>query len=151
MFAADRTPPAGRNINYFQDAEVTKTLYASDRTVDQAKRRDLLQAAARRIADLAVEIPLYNTTKIDAVPVTLLNFKGNPTNAGPFWNVFEWVVAGATLGVIPDGPAEKRQARSRERADLLVARSAPCRSYRRRRARSHQRSLRARASADDPL
>lgn len=96
MFAGDRTPPAGRNINYFQDAEVTKTLYASDRTVDQARRRDLLQAAARRIADLAVEIPLYNTMKIDAVPATLQNFKGNPTNAGPFWNVYEWGIPIAT-------------------------------------------------------
>jgi len=33
---------------------------------------------------------LYNTAKIDAVPAALHNFKGNPTNAGPFWNVYEW-------------------------------------------------------------
>jgi len=42
FFASDRVPPAGRNINYYRDAELTKILYASDRTVDQAKRRDLL-------------------------------------------------------------------------------------------------------------
>jgi peptide/nickel transport system substrate-binding protein len=92
MFASDRTPPAGRNINYVQDDTLTKLLYQSDRTVDRAKRREVFRAIQRRIADLAVEIPLYNTSKIDAVPATLRNFKGNPTNAGPFWNVCEWEV-----------------------------------------------------------
>lgn len=90
MFASDRTPPAGRNIDYVQDSLLTAVLYASDRTVDLSARRELMQRAQRRIADLAVEIPLYNTSKIDAVPATLRNFKGNPTNAGPFWNVYEW-------------------------------------------------------------
>src|SRR5581483_2480923 len=94
MFASDRTPPAGRNINYVHDSLLTSLLYASDRTVDIDKRRDLMQRAQKRIADLAVEIPLYNTSKIDAVPATLQNFKGNPTNAGSFWNVYEWDFAG---------------------------------------------------------
>ena len=45
FFAADRTPPAGRNINYFKDDELTKLLYASDRTVDREERKRLLQRA----------------------------------------------------------------------------------------------------------
>ena len=90
FFAADRTPPAGRNINFLHDDSLTTMLYASDRTVDQAKRKELLQRAQRRVAELVPEIPLYNTTKIDAVPAALEHFKGNPTNAGPFWNVHEW-------------------------------------------------------------
>jgi len=93
LFAADRVPPAGRNINYVHDIDLTKLLYAADRTVEQAKRAELLRRVQRRIADLAVEIPLYNTSKIDAVPPTLQNFKGNPTNAGPFWNVYDWFVS----------------------------------------------------------
>jgi peptide/nickel transport system substrate-binding protein len=92
FFAADRIPPAGRNINYLADDSLTRVLYASDRTVDQAKRAELLKAAQRRVAELVPELPLYNTSKIDAVPVTLRNFKGNPTNAGPFWNVYEWEI-----------------------------------------------------------
>jgi peptide/nickel transport system substrate-binding protein len=92
FFAADRTPPAGRNINYFADDSLTRLLYASDRTVDQPKRAELLKAAQRRVAELVPEIVLYNTSKIDAVPASLQNFKGNPTNAGPFWNVHEWSV-----------------------------------------------------------
>ncbi len=90
VFASDRTPPAGRNINYFADDSLTRVLYASDRTVDQTKRAELLRAAQRRVAELVPELVLYNTAKIDAVPASLRNFKGNPTNAGPFWNVHEW-------------------------------------------------------------
>ena len=90
FFAADRTPPAGRNINYLVDEPLTKLLYASDRTVDQAKRKELLQQAQRRVAELVPELILYNTSKIDAVPAAMRNFKGNPTNTGPFWNVHEW-------------------------------------------------------------
>ena len=90
FFAADRTPPNGRNINYVSDDSLTRLLYASDRTVDQARRRTLLVAAQQRIADLAVEIPLYNVTRLDAVPASLEGFTGNPTNAGIFWDVWRW-------------------------------------------------------------
>ncbi|HXV86590.1 MAG TPA: peptide ABC transporter substrate-binding protein [Gemmatimonadales bacterium] len=92
FFAADRTPPAGRNINYVRDETLTRLLYASDRTVDQAERRRLLVRAQQRIADLAVEIPLYNVARVDAVPSGLRNFRGNPTNTGIFWNVHQWEI-----------------------------------------------------------
>lgn len=92
FFAADRTPPAGRNINYVADDSLTRLLYASDRTVDQGRRRALLVAAQQRVAELAVEIPLYNVTRLDAVPAGLQGFTGNPTNAGIFWNVADWVM-----------------------------------------------------------
>lgn len=90
FFAKDRTPPNGRNINYVEDDSLTRLLYASDRTVDQGRRRALLVAAQQRIAELAVEIPLYNVTRLDAVPEALEGFTGNPTNAGIFWNVQRW-------------------------------------------------------------
>jgi peptide/nickel transport system substrate-binding protein len=92
FFAADRTPPAGRNINYLSDERLTKVLYASDRTVDQEERRRLLGEAQQMIADLAPEIPLYNVTRLDAIPARLKGFKGNPTNTGIFWNVHEWEI-----------------------------------------------------------
>jgi peptide/nickel transport system substrate-binding protein len=93
FYAADKVPPAGRNIDYLDDAELTKLLYASDRTVDRAQRRELLSRVQKRVAELEPELFLYNTSKIDAVPATLRNFKGNPSNAGPFWNVYEWSIA----------------------------------------------------------
>jgi peptide/nickel transport system substrate-binding protein len=90
FFAKDRMPPHGRNINYVVDDPLTALLYASDRTVDQGERARLLREAQARVADLAIEIPLYGVTKLDAIPARLANFKGNPTNTGPFWNVHEW-------------------------------------------------------------
>ncbi|PYR36176.1 MAG: hypothetical protein DMF93_20370 [Acidobacteria bacterium] len=92
FFAADRTPPAGRNINYFRDDRLTELLYASDRTVDRARRKALLERAQAIIADEVPEIPLYSITRLDAVPASLVNFKGNPTNTGIFWNVHEWAI-----------------------------------------------------------
>jgi len=90
FFASDRTPPAGRNINYLDDAALTKLLYASDRTVDRAERTRLLGLAQQRIAELLPELPLYGVTKLDAVPSTLAGVTGNPSNAGLFWNVHAW-------------------------------------------------------------
>jgi len=92
FFAADRTPPAGRNINYFRDDELTRILYASDRTVDRATRKALLGRAQAIIADAVPEIPLYSVTRLDAVPAALAHFRGNPTNTGIFWNVHEWEI-----------------------------------------------------------
>ena len=92
FFAGDRMPPAGRNINYINDAELTSLLYRSDRTADVAQRNELLREAQRRITALAPEIVLYNTAKVDAVPKSLKGFTGNPTNAGPFWNVHLWEI-----------------------------------------------------------
>ena len=92
FFAADRTPPAGRNINYFVDDELTRLLYASDRTVDRAARKALLARAQAIVVDQVPEIPLYTVTRLDAVPASLTHFKGNPTNTGIFWNVHEWEI-----------------------------------------------------------
>ena len=92
FFASDRTPPAGRNINFINDDALTRLVYAADRTVNLDERKHHLAAAQARIADLAIEIPLYGVTKLDAVPARLHGFKGNPTNAGIFWNVHEWEI-----------------------------------------------------------
>ena len=93
FFAADRTPPAGRNINYYRNEELTRLLYASDRTIDRQERTTLLQRAQTLIAEEVPEIPLYSVTRLDAVPASLRHFKGNPTNTGIFWNVYEWEIS----------------------------------------------------------
>jgi len=71
---------------------LTQLLYASDRTVDRAERKQLLERAQAIIADAVPEIPLYTVTRLDAVPESLVHFKGNPTNTGIFWNVHEWEI-----------------------------------------------------------
>ena len=92
FFAKDRIPPRGRNINYVSDDALTALIYAADRSVSQAARAKVLAEAQARIADLAVEIPLYGVSKLDAVPTRLKGFTGNPTNTGPFWNVHTWTI-----------------------------------------------------------
>ena len=90
FFASDRMPPKGRNVNYLKDDTLTAMLYESDRTADVAARILLLKKAQRRVSELVPELTLYNTSKVDAVPARLQGFTGNPTNAGPFWNVHQW-------------------------------------------------------------
>ncbi len=93
FFAADRMPPRGRNINYVTDDALTRLVYAADRTVGQSERAPHPgRGAGSAIAELAIEIPLYGVTKLDAVPARLQGFTGNPTNTGPFWNVHEWTL-----------------------------------------------------------
>ncbi|MGE0360723.1 MAG: peptide ABC transporter substrate-binding protein [Vicinamibacterales bacterium] len=92
FFAKDRMPPHGRNINYVSDDALTALVYAADRSVSQSERRRVLSDAQKRIAELAIEIPLYGVTKLDAVPARLKGFTGNPTNTGPFWNVHTWTI-----------------------------------------------------------
>ena len=66
FFAADRTPPAGRNINYLDDRDLTALLYQSDRTADQAQRAVLLKRAQRRIADQHIVGRSLAVTAVDA-------------------------------------------------------------------------------------
>ncbi len=90
FFASDRTPPRGRNVNYYSNPLLDKLLYASDQTIEREKRRDLLLRAQEMIAEDMPELFLYNRTFLDAIPENLENFRGNPTNTGIFWNVHEW-------------------------------------------------------------
>lgn len=92
FFASDRTPPRGRNIYYYQNQELTRLLYASAETIDRAKRKELLFRAQEIVAREVPVIPLYNRTLVSAFPASLRNVKPNPTNAGLFWNVYEWEV-----------------------------------------------------------
>lgn len=90
FFASDRTPPRGRNIYYYENAELTELLYASDQAIDRDERRELLLRAQEIVAREVPVIPLYNRTIVSAYPGVLHNAKPNPTNAGLFWNVHEW-------------------------------------------------------------
>ena len=95
FFAKDRTPPRGRNINYVvgrrADARWSTPPIAPS---SRAERTRLLGEAQARIAELAVEIPLYGVTQARRrAGRGSQGFNGNPTNTGPFWNVHEWTAA----------------------------------------------------------
>ena len=86
-------PPHGRNINYVvrRRADGAGLRRRPQRQPGRARAQVLGEAQAR-IAELAIEIPLYGVTKLDAVPARLKGFTGNPTNTGPFWNVHAWTL-----------------------------------------------------------
>ena len=90
FFAGDRTPPRGRNVNFYSNPVLDRLLYESDQTIETGKRRALLMQAQEIIAEDVPELFLYNRTFLNAIPENLENFRGNPTNTGIFWNVHEW-------------------------------------------------------------
>ncbi len=92
FFASDRSPPRGRNVNFYTNPELDPILYESDKTIDRERRRDLLFQAQEILAEDLPEVFLYNRTFVNAVPANLRNFRGNPTNAGIYWNVHEWTL-----------------------------------------------------------
>ena len=82
FFAADRMPPHGRNINYFEDEPLTRLVYAADRTVD---RRGAEAAARRRAAThrrSRAGTPALRHHQARCDPRAAQGFTGNPTNAG---------------------------------------------------------------------
>ena len=91
FFASDRTPPRGRNINYFADDSLTTLLYASDRTVDQGEARRAAQgrAAARGRAGAGDPAVQHDQDRCGAGRPR--RFQGQPDERGPFWNVHRLV------------------------------------------------------------
>ena len=91
FFAADRTPPRGPQHQLLQRRGADRRWSTPPIAPStSAERTRLLGLAQQRIAELLPELPLYGITKLDAIPAGLQGFKGNPTNAGVFWNVHEW-------------------------------------------------------------
>jgi len=66
--------------------------YASDRTVDREERRRLLQRAEAILATPSRSFRCTTSRGSTLFPRCSGNFKGNPTNAGIFWNVHEWEI-----------------------------------------------------------
>ena len=91
-YTSDRSPPRGRNVNFYANPKLDPILYESDKTIDRERRRELLFQAQKILAEDLPELFLYNRTFVNAVPANLRNFQGNPTNAGIYWNVHEWTL-----------------------------------------------------------
>ena len=72
------------------EAELRKVLDEGGACAQLVRGR--LERGEQRLSELVPELPLYNVTRLDAVPTTLKNFKGNPTNTGIFWNIHEWEI-----------------------------------------------------------
>ena len=63
---------------------------ASDKSLDFAVRKPLLDQAQVRLVETAHTLPLYYSVHPEVVYDSLVGFKGSGTNFGSFWNVYEW-------------------------------------------------------------
>ena len=92
FFAADRTPPRGPQHQLPQGRRAHRR--CSTRPIARSIRRSaraLLGSAQQRIAELAAGDPaLQHHARSTRCRRRCSSFKGNPTNAGSFWNVHEW-------------------------------------------------------------
>ena len=66
FFAKDRMPPHGRNINYMRTTRSRAGLRRRSQR-QPGERAKVLAEAQTRIAELAIEIPLYWVIKLDAI------------------------------------------------------------------------------------
>jgi peptide/nickel transport system substrate-binding protein len=80
------------NMTGFCDPALDEMMEASDRTLDPAERKRLLDAAQVAVAEEARYLPLYYNTVPEMVSSRIGNYRGSGTNFGSFWNLWEWTL-----------------------------------------------------------
>ena len=80
----------GNNLTGFCDPALDEMMKASDKNLDFAKRKPLLDQAQALLAENAFTLPIYAQVTPYYVDNDVTGFKGSGTNFGSFWNVYEW-------------------------------------------------------------
>lgn len=80
----------GQNYPGWRNLEVDKLTEQGLKTVSMEERKQIYY----RIQDILVQevpvVPLYFRSTIDAVKISVANYKPNPTAAGNLWNAWQW-------------------------------------------------------------
>ena len=85
--------PKGGNLAQISDPGIDTALDTVKNTVDLATVVKAMGDFQRIYVEKTVEIPLFYRAQLDAVDYAHVgNFFGNPTQAGPTWNVVDWYV-----------------------------------------------------------
>jgi peptide/nickel transport system substrate-binding protein len=90
LYACD----GSNNMTGFCDPELDALMRASDRTLDSAERKRLLDAAQVRLAEDARMLPIHYNVVPEVVSERIGNYRGSGTNFGSFWNLWEWTLDG---------------------------------------------------------
>ena len=85
--------PIGVNNASVSDPDVDKALDTVKNSVEFPVIKDAMAEIQRVYVEKTVEVPLYYRKQVDLHAPRLGNFFGNPTQAGPNWNVVDWFVA----------------------------------------------------------
>ncbi|MDP2959136.1 MAG: peptide ABC transporter substrate-binding protein [Longimicrobiales bacterium] len=80
------------NMTGFCDPALDEVMEASDRTLDFAERKPLLDQAQVMVAEAARSLPLYYNVMPQMVSTQIGNFRPSGTNFGSFWNLWEWTL-----------------------------------------------------------
>jgi peptide/nickel transport system substrate-binding protein len=83
-------PPAGQNYSRIRSGRLTELLARGSRTVAFEERREIYNEVAIFLADEVPIVPLLWVTQLDVMPVSLRNYRPNPTQSGDTWNAHEW-------------------------------------------------------------
>ena len=84
--------PKGVNNASVNDPDADKALEDVKNSVEFPVIKDAMAEFQRVYVEKTVEVPLYYRKQVDLHAPRLGNFFGNPTQAGPNWNVVDWFV-----------------------------------------------------------
>jgi peptide/nickel transport system substrate-binding protein len=80
------------NMTGFCTPELDAVMEESDRSLDFAARKPLLDRAQVWVAEEARSLPLYYNVIPQMVSTRIGNFRPSGTNFGSFWNLWEWTL-----------------------------------------------------------
>jgi peptide/nickel transport system substrate-binding protein len=80
------------NMTGFCDPELDALMEESDRHLDFAARKPLLDSVQVRLARRARSLPLYYNVVPQLLSTTVGGFRPSGTNFGSFWNLWEWTL-----------------------------------------------------------
>jgi peptide/nickel transport system substrate-binding protein len=80
------------NMTGLCDSELDELMEESDRHLDFRGRKQALDVAQVRLAEIYRMLPIYYNVVPQLVSTDVGNFRGSGTNFGSFWNLWEWTM-----------------------------------------------------------
>ncbi len=78
------------NMTGLCDPQLDIMMRRSDRAIDFAVRKPLLDTVQVLLAESARSLPIYYGVTPEVVSKRVVNYRGSGTNFGSFWNLYEW-------------------------------------------------------------
>jgi peptide/nickel transport system substrate-binding protein len=86
--------PNGQNDAHVSDPDLDASLQTVKDTVDFGVVQEAMTTFQQLYQDKTIEVPLYFRKEVYLVNPKVVNFTGNPTSTGPFWNIQHWFLKG---------------------------------------------------------
>ncbi len=90
FYSSKNIPPNGVNHTRYSNPEMDTLLDELDKTVDPAKRKELVAQAQEIFMTDIPELVLFNSVGMTLVDERLEGFEPSPTNITNFWNTAVW-------------------------------------------------------------